>query len=486
MRLCVALVASAPLLVALGCEPDPVGDSGPRAATDSARDSATDSGSDTADTADTADTGEALGCGGVDAFDRQLSPTSELHVAADGSDGGDGSAANPFGTLERAAQAAGPGVAITVHAGAYAGGEYIEDLRGEPSAPIWIRGAEGEDRPVFTGGSDGLHFVRPAWLVLEGLEVTGASDNGINVDDGGDYDDDQAARGLVIRNVSVHDVGGSGNQDCIKLSGVYDFALDELEVARCGGSDQGSGVDMVGCHDGVIARSAFTTMSGNAVQAKGGTEYVDIRWNRIEDGGERAVNLGGSTGFEYFRPPLSTTAPNAEAREIHVVSNLILGSWSPLAFVGCVGCSAVGNTLIDPGHWVVRILQETVSSGEYTFEPSSGGTFANNLVYYDLSLISTFVNVGPDTSPESFTFSHDMWYAHDDPSRSAPTGLPVTEDASITGVDPGFLDADGAIGPASPAVGAGMGSSLLSADRLGACYADPPSIGAVEGNPVAP
>ncbi len=428
----------------------------------------------------------AAGCERVSAFDDGLSPTTELHVASDGSDSGDGSAAKPFATLERAAQGAGPGTAITVHAGAYSGGEYIEDLRGEATAPIWIRGAEGEAHPVFSGGSDGLHFVRPAWLVLEGLEVTGAADNGINVDDGGDYDDDQAARGLVMRDVRVHDVGGSGNQDCIKLSGVYAFLLDGVEVARCGGADQGSGVDLVGCHDGVITRSSFTTMSGNAVQAKGGSEDVDIRWNRIEDGGERAVNLGGSTGAEYFRPPLSTSSPNAEARRIHVVSNLIIGSWSPLAYVGCVDCAAVGNTLIDPGHWVVRILQETLSSGDTTFEPSSGGTFANNLVYYDLSLISTFVNVGPDTSPETFTFSHDLWYAHDDPARSTPTGLPVVEDAAVIGEDPLFLDTDGAIGPDSPAVGAGLAHALLTADRRGACYADPPSIGAVEGNPTEP
>ena len=42
-----------------------------------------------------------------------------LHVSTTGSDSADGSADAPFRTIDRAAQAAGPGDTVLVHAGVY-------------------------------------------------------------------------------------------------------------------------------------------------------------------------------------------------------------------------------------------------------------------------------------------------------------------------------------------------------------------------------
>ena len=46
------------------------------------------------------------------------------------------------------------------------------------------------------------------------------------------------------------------------------------------------------------------------------------------------------------------------------------------------------NTIIEPQRWVLRILQETVSKGPYTFVPSGQNRFVNNVVYFDRSQIS--------------------------------------------------------------------------------------------------
>jgi len=64
----------------------------------------------------------------------------------------------------------------------------------------------------------------------------------------------------------------------------------------------GSGIDHVGCHHGLLALNHLHDMSGNAIQCKGGSEDLEIRWNHMVDAGQRAVNMGGSTGFEFFRP----------------------------------------------------------------------------------------------------------------------------------------------------------------------------------------
>jgi hypothetical protein len=418
-------------------------------------------------------------CGPIETFESGLSPTNEIHVAPDGDDGaGDGSESSPYATIARAVQDVAPGSAIRIHAGTYAGGTYLQILRGTADAPIWIGGVEGESRPVIDGGGEGIHLSRVSYLILHDIEVANSANNGINADDGGDYADEQATHHVIFRDLFVHDVGGTGNQDCLKLSGVNRYWVLTSTFERCGGGGSGSGIDHVGCHDGLLAGNMFRDMSGNAVQAKGGSERIEIRGNRIVNGGGRALNMGGSTGDEFFRRPLSAAAPNFEARDIRAVANILEGSTASIAFVGCVDCLAANNTIVDPERWIFRILQETTTHDGFEFLPAAAGYVANNLVYFERGALSTDVNVGPNTEPSTFHFENNLWYAWDAPAQSTPS-LPGTELGSIVGEDPGFLT-DYRIDGSSPAAGAGLSLSGVSGDIDGVCYLDPPSIGAHE------
>jgi hypothetical protein len=422
---------------------------------------------------------EPVRCDRLEAFGRGLSPVAEIHVATWGNNTtGDGSPGNPYATVSRAAQDAVPGSAIRVHEGTYSGGIYLSGLEGSSGDPIWIGGAPGEAKPIIDGGGEGLHLVRAKYVVIHDLEVRNAADNGINADDGGDVGDPLATHHVTFKGLDIHDIGGTGNQDCLKLSGLDDYTVALSEFSACGGGTSGSGVDHVGCHRGLIARNTFTNMAGNAVQSKGGSEDIEIRWNRFSDAGERGLNLGGSTGFQYFRPPLSTTAVNAEAWDLVVVANVFEGSWAALAYVGCVGCVVANNTIVDPDNWILRILQETVSAPPYAFEACRDGVFVNNIVVFDRSSLSTYLNIGPNTAPETFTFASNLWYAWDNPAQSQPT-LPVVETNGIYGEDP-QLGTGYRIGPGSPAAGSGESTAWTWGDHGGACFADPPSRGAFE------
>jgi hypothetical protein len=154
-----------------------------------------------------------------------------------------------------------------------------------------------------------------------------------------------------------------------------------------------------------------------------------------------------------------------------------------VGFVGCVDCIAANNTMINPDIWLMRILQETTSTAEYEFLPASNCTFANNLVYFSHGQIRTYVNVGPDTSAETFTFTNNLWYAHDSPGQSQPDNLPAADIDPVVGQDPGFENAAGHnyhIGSDSPAAGEGIPLTEVNGDMDGRCYADPPAIGAYE------
>ena len=129
----------------------------------------------------------------------------------------------------------------------------------------------------------------------------------------------------------------------------------------------------------------------------------------------------------------------------------------------------------------MRILQETASTGTgYDFAQSRDGRVVNNLVVFERGTVSTDVNIGGDTDPGSFVFENNWFYATDDPGSSAPT-LPGTESGTVAGTDP-LLRADGTLDPSSGAIGAGLSGVDDVGDRLGACWADPPSVGSHEGS----
>ena len=148
---------------------------------------------------------------------------------------------------------------------------------------------------------------------------------------------------------------------------------------------------------------------------------------------------------------------------IRVLSNIFEGTIAPVAFVGCVDSVVANNTIIDPERWLLRILQETISTEDYDFFPSSNNDFKNNLLYYHRGQLSTYVNIGPDTAPETYTFSNNLWYAHDTPSASTPS-LPVVETDGIYGIAPLLADPAGRnyqIAPDSPAFHAGLSPPLI-------------------------
>jgi hypothetical protein len=414
-------------------------------------------------------------------------PRREVFVAPTGNDvTGDGTELLPYRSLGRAAQGITPGTAIRMLPGTYAGGAHLVGLAGTAEAPVWIGGVPDQPFPVISGGSTALQLSRVRHLIVEHLEITGASVNGINCDDGGEYANPDATRFVLFRHLYIHGIGTGGNNDCLKLSGLDDYWVLDCTFAE--GSAGGSGIDHVGCHRGIIARCSFTDMGSNAVQCKGGSDDIEIKWSRFRDAGARAINIGGSTGFEFFRPPLSPNQPNAEARNIRVLANVFEGSDAPVAYVGSIGCLVAQNTLINPTRWILRILQETTSSDGYTFLPCSQNRFVNNLLYFSRSQLSTFVNVGPNTAPDTFTFAHNLWFAHDQPGHSAPS-LPVTETNPVIGQDPQFTDVadrDLTLVSESPAIGHGQALSEAPADFLGQCFADPPSIGAFEAEPSPP
>jgi hypothetical protein len=335
-------------------------------------------------------------------------------------------------TFRDAVAAAKPGTRILLAPGEYGGGHSFQNVRGTREQPVLIAAADPARPPVFRGRGAGLHLSNPAHLELRDLAFVGQSGNGVNIDEGGKRGE---AVGIVLRGLRVQDVGSRGNQDCIKLSGIGDFTVVGCTIEGWGAGG-GSGIDMVGCHRGIIEKNTFrhsNAHGSSGVQCKGGSGSIVIRENVFDDAGGRAINIGGSTGLQYFRPPLKTGQEHAEARDIRVERNRFKGSLAPITFAGADGGIVRFNTFESPGKWIIRILQETREPG---FVPCRNGQFTDNVIVFQSNRWSEGgVNASDGTAPETFQFARNWWYCSDAPERSRPR-LPVAEKDGVYGRDP--------------------------------------------------
>jgi hypothetical protein len=335
-------------------------------------------------------------------------------------------------SLVKALQEATPGTTIRVAPGKYQGGLSATKLHGQEGKPIVITASDPKQPPMFEGGNSGIQLSGCSYVELHDLHFTGATSNGINIDDASERD--QPSRGIVLRRLSVANVGPQGNRDGIKMSGIDGFIIDACRVERWGSG--GSAIDFVGCHEGVVENCIFThdagpaSAQGSGVQNKGGSRKITIRRCRFIHAGGRAVNAGGSTGLEYMRP----ANPGHEAKDINVEDCYFIGSAAPVAFVGVDGATFHHNTIYRPTRWVLRILQENQNPG---YAPCRNVVFSDNLIVFHSTDLATTVNVGGGTEPQTFRFENNAWFCEDAPARTQSfVRLPVTESGGVLGTDP--------------------------------------------------
>jgi hypothetical protein len=336
-------------------------------------------------------------------------------------------------SLAQALRSAKPGDVIRVAPGNYTGGISASGIRGTEKAPVKLTASDPKQPPVIAGGASGLHLSGCSHVEISHLKFTGAKANGLNIDDG---QQPGSSKGIVLRDLTVTGSGPEGNRDGIKLSGLDNFTVERCRVEAWGSS--GSGIDMVGCHDGVVRFCVFErdaagyarAMQSNGVQMKGGSARVSVQRCRFVRAGGRGVNLGGSTGADFMRP----VNTDAEARDLTVEDCYFEGVMAPVAFVGVDQAKVSHNTIVNPGKWVMRILQENRGA---SFVPCRKGAFSDNIIVYQSGALGEAVNTGPGTEPSSFTFARNLWFCEDRPAASQrQIRLPVAEEDGRHGTDP--------------------------------------------------
>jgi hypothetical protein len=355
--------------------------------------------------------------------------------------------------LRYALSIATPGTEIRIGTGRYRLNVYADKLQGTAEAPIVIYGANPASPPQFEGVR--WQLVRPRHLTLRDITITNAGGESLNIDDGGSAD--EPATDVTLERIVIRDNTPQGNRDGIKLSGLDKFRIVDCQIAGWGTG--GSGIDMVGCHNGVIERcrvkgnfAADANVGANGIQMKGGSSDIVVRRCSIENAGARGLNIGGSTGRAFFRP----ADANFEAKDITVEDCLIQGGLAAVAFVGVDGALVRHNTILFPRQQVIRILQETT---EPNFVPSRNGQFERNLILFRDEELRELCNIGSNTAPQTFRFAENYWHNPSNPERTERfVRLPVAEVKPVFGPDPQGTLKDGvfSLAEGSPAEGYGV------------------------------
>lgn len=311
-----------------------------------------------------------------------------------------------------------PGTTLKVSPGEYPGNHFVTGIE-----RLTIEALDPKQPPLFEGGKTGFQFSRCKDLTLRNLRLNGQSEVGLNLDDGGDLE--HPVTGITLDHIEISDIGPKGNHDAIKCAGLDKATIRDCTITGWGGQ----GIDFVGCHHSLITgcrligKEGFSASAG--VQLKGGTSDIIVEKCQFKNAGQRPINLGGSTGLPYFRPP----GAKYEAARLIVRNNTIEGSLCAAAFVGVDGAEFDSNTIHYPEKWIFRILQETQQPG---LVPCRNVVIKDNRITFRRSQVQIEINVGGGTAPETFRFEKNQWLAEDRPQSSRPK-LPVEERGGVYG-----------------------------------------------------
>ncbi|HWO22590.1 MAG TPA: right-handed parallel beta-helix repeat-containing protein [Kofleriaceae bacterium] len=404
-------------------------------------------------------------------------PTKTVYISKTPGPGTpDGTQQNPFQTLDAARSMIGPGTQLLLGPGDY-GGVTFTDKRGTADAPIWLEGPSSGQRARILGGTGaGLHLIGAQYWVIRNLEISDLTQSAaINVDDGSGPD---SAHHIVVDRVTI----GNSSRPCLQFSGVTDVTIRDSTLGSCD-----RGVMMVGVQRAVIGRTTIGSMASIGVAFAGGSADIEVRQNTIGGITGKGVWIGGDSDVAQFRPPLSATTGNTEARNIRVFNNVIENVQDAITCSNC-GSSLVAHNLFRGVSNTVLTLHQPYpdlddSGTTYVFAPAGGVKLVNNAIEATSGAAAFFDN-GSGTAPSTCTFSHNMWLRN---NGAWTPQLPTTEEMGQNGKDSGYLG-NGQLCASASSLAARAGTPLpeVPGTLQGQCRPtppSPPSIGPSEPDP---
>jgi hypothetical protein len=389
-----------------------------------------------------------------------------FHVAPDGDDSGDGSAAAPWATITHAVNQAADGSTILVEPGTYEG-EVRLDRRFDSGVVVRSAqryGAKLRHTSVVVRSYSGRN------ITLEGFDIahagSGAGQLVVHVQS---TNVAQPTSYIVLRDNVIHD---SYNNDLFKLNNAAEHITVEGNVFyNQAGSDEH--IDINSVRDCVVQDNVFFNDFAGSGRANGndtsafvvvkdsngnddgilGTERVTIRRNVF-------LNWEGSSNYGFLQLGEDGTA-NFEASDVLIENNLLIGNSqnqmrSPIAMMGVADITFRHNTVVGdfPGPSTFGFVARLYTYGSN--QPNENVQFWNNIWSDPTGTMSRF-SISPSGETSSFTLQNNLYW---NGGAAVPSNdsdlLNVSSDTAALTADPEF----------------GAGASLVVPRLEGTTFAD--------------
>jgi len=269
----------------------------------------------------------------------------------------------PGASFEAAVESLQPGDTLIVNAGTYTDtGRISIGVRGTAVAPVVIKGADGQARPVITRPAGAavqntINIEGATYLTIKGLEIVGNGGDGINMSGGPSF--------ITLEDLDIHDIDVGINF----RSSMSNITVRRNHIRRTGiGAGTGEGM-YVGCNDATcIVRDSLIennwihdalpgTTQGDGIEVKVGSHSNVIRDNVIYNMPYPGIFVYGTVA----NPP-NIVEGNViwnclegiyAVADAIVRNNIVIGSGTGLSLYSHVqvaqmkNVTAVNNTLID-------------------------------------------------------------------------------------------------------------------------------------------
>jgi hypothetical protein len=269
----------------------------------------------------------------------------------------------PGSSFQAAVESLQPGDTLIVHAGTYSdSGRISISVHGTASAPVLIKAADGQPRPVVTRPASAavqntINIEGATYLTIKGLEITGNGGDGINLSGGPSF--------ITLEDLDVHDVDVGVNV----RSSMNNLTVRRNQIRRTGiGNGTGEGM-YVGCNDATcIVRDSLLeqnwihdalpgTTQGDGIEVKVGSHSNVIRDNVIYN-----MPFPGIFVYGTGANPVNLVEGNVvwnclegiyAVADAVVRNNIVIGSGTGLSLYGHTqvaqmkNVTAVNNTLYD-------------------------------------------------------------------------------------------------------------------------------------------
>jgi len=296
----------------------------------------------------------------------------------------------------------------------------IEKLVGTKDQPITIRGIDPEHPSIIQAARHGILIVDPKFVIIENIEVTGASIAGIALRSLPDASTQpqQSAHGLheayvQLRHVKITKIGPTGRRDALEIVGQDRVSVEDCSFEGWGGA----AITVIASANVTIDNCTFKALpdhsQSEAILIRSGSQQVNIEHCTFELNDRPALFAGGRSDLAAFQPAVADDArPGTvfEARQIQMNHCIIRNAQVPIMMQSADSVVVRSCTFIRPRGSLVMFDHK---HEDPRLAVAARFIFGDNLITWEAGDLVTCAVVPPSVDLRGISWEQNLWWSNE-------------------------------------------------------------------------